>query len=460
MHSVHDVSRAVQLSPIDNFEERKHVVRYVIQFPPCVCTTNHEEIHARLQEGLSKTRALIPFIGGTIVSCDDDRNSVMLDIGDGRDIDLGCEDLSDPYNKDSAPALINKSLDTAMDIHGYNPMRISPPDLIPEGRLPTPVFAAKITFTDTGILLVAGVHHASCDGAGFAAIMKLWASQIHGVGKTRAPGVSLRMFDRTAITALRSNSIPSIDRYPGLMVVNELPEAHEELPGAETCVFRFSRESLRGLKQTASPDHPSMPWISTHDALSALLWICVSKARRIPIRHDTSDKLVVSMLSVAVDGRNRLSPDVSSEYLGNASLNCPVRLTVESLLSAQWSLYYTAYAIRSALSDFGARSFAETMALIESIPIGCLKRSYSTIRGPDFAITSWAKMGLYEQSWGPHLGKPAHVRAIVDGVMGWAAILPERSDGSLEVMIVLEPQAMERLKKDSVLRIYADLQPA
>jgi hypothetical protein len=398
MHPAHNVSRVVQLSPIDNFEERRHVVRYVLQFPPCVCTTHHEEIHATLQEGLSRTRALIPFIGGMIVSCGDDRNSVMLDIGNDRSIDLGCDDLSAPYNKDSASAFNDKTLDTAMEIHEYDPMRISPPDLIPDGRLPTPVFAAKITFTDTGIMLVAGVHHASCDGAGFAAIMKLWASQIHGEGKTRAPDASSRMSDRTAIMALRSNSIPSIDRYPGLMVVNESLEAHEELPGAETCIFKFSRESLRSLKQAASPDHPSMPWISTHDALSALLWSCVSRARQIPIRHDTSNKPVVSMLSIAVDGRNRLSPDISPEYLGNASLNCPVRLTVGSLLSTRWSLYYTAYAIRSALSDFGARSFAETMALIELLPIGRLKRSYSTTRGPDFAITSWAKMGLYDQS--------------------------------------------------------------
>lgn len=85
-------------------------------------------------------------------------------------------------------------------------------------------------------------------------------------------------------------------------------------------IFYFSPEALAALKSDASPFHATLldqntpEWISTNDALSALLWRTVMAVQN-PI-ESLGDADPVSAFAIAIDGRRRTDPPVHPQTLG------------------------------------------------------------------------------------------------------------------------------------------------
>ncbi|KAK2789224.1 hypothetical protein FQN52_006316 [Onygenales sp. PD_12] len=77
-------------------------------------------------------------------------------------------------------------------------------------------------------------------------------------------------------------------------------------------VFYFSPDSLLALKAEASPANTTQSsdqsWVSTNDALSALLWRTVMAAQS-PLENLAGDP--VSIFNIAIDGRQRTNPKSS-----------------------------------------------------------------------------------------------------------------------------------------------------
>ncbi|KAJ9560745.1 hypothetical protein OSB04_005905 [Centaurea solstitialis] len=89
---------------------------------------------------------------------------------------------------------------------------------------------------------------------------------------------------------------------------NELFDRHKR-PFLRERIFRFSSDSLSKLKSKANSEGNTTK-ISTLQALSAVVWRCVTRARRLPENQETGCKF-------AVNNRSRVSPPVPEAYFGN-----------------------------------------------------------------------------------------------------------------------------------------------
>ncbi|KAM0551202.1 hypothetical protein ACHAPJ_008544 [Fusarium lateritium] len=79
-------------------------------------------------------------------------------------------------------------------------------------------------------------------------------------------------------------------------------------------MFHFSEESLRRLKKDASPQIDDGAYVSTNDALSALIWRSIMTAE---LDYDELDGTETSVYNIAIDGRNRSNPPIHQEALGS-----------------------------------------------------------------------------------------------------------------------------------------------
>jgi len=117
-------------------------------------------------------------------------------------------------------------------------------------------------------------------------------------------------------------------------------------------VFYLSAEALVTLKKDASPanvthsDEDTPKWVSTNDAVSALLWRTVMAVQH-PIETLASNP--ISAFAIAIDGRIRTDPPVHPRTLGcfleYVGLELPIREMLET-----YSLADIAVEIRKAVT--------------------------------------------------------------------------------------------------------------
>lgn len=87
-------------------------------------------------------------------------------------------------------------------------------------------------------------------------------------------------------------------------------------PPLKLCIFRISATQLSQLKSAASAPNPSDGWISTNDALSALLWRHITRARSRAVYTATSGPLFPETalnFSLALEARRRVVPALPEE---------------------------------------------------------------------------------------------------------------------------------------------------
>ncbi|KAH7015896.1 hypothetical protein EDB80DRAFT_774203 [Ilyonectria destructans] len=117
-------------------------------------------------------------------------------------------------------------------------------------------------------------------------------------------------------------------------------------------VFYFSPESLKALKAETSQGNASRPsdqsWISTNDALSALLWRTVMAVQD-PLESLEGD--LVSVFSIAIDGRLRTCPPMHRDTLGcfleYIAVSAPIRQMLGSSKLADLALLILKALIRA-----------------------------------------------------------------------------------------------------------------
>lgn len=225
-------------------------------------------------------------------------------------------------------------------------------------------------------------------------------------------------------------------------------------------VFRFSKDALNALKEEASPSKAKDPrdvsWVSTNDALSALLWRTVMAVQR-PV-DSLGDEDPVSVFNIAIDARRRTEPAVHPRtlgcFLGYVAVSAPIRSLLDEL-----SLADLAVLIRRAVASAGQEYADDVATLIESVDdVGkVLATAMLDVPGNNCVLTSWKEFGLYKLDWGPLLG--GHVDAVrcphVGVINGLQVVLPELPDGSMEILVGVEEDCLGRLLQDPFWNRFA-----
>ncbi|KAI1812891.1 transferase family-domain-containing protein [Poronia punctata] len=335
----------------------------------------------------------------------------------------------------------------------------------PGERLPVVDFQAN--FIQGGLLLTGAFHHVFGDATAYYTYLETWAEECRRIqGETGARNEIPDAFftDREKHMKPSGRNPGRVEDHPEILVLPFTPDsAPPKMLSLEHVgqVFRLSAEQLTALKADASPANASTPseqkWVSTNDALSALMWRSVMNAQ---FSSDDIDDDAISIFNIAVDSRSRADPPVHARTLGNWLGWVAPTLAIRKMLSpGKESLADAAVAIRKAVLQLTNQYVDDMGALIAKAED--MRRIVATafvdVPGRNCVQTSWYNLGIYGLDWGKTLGGAIQMlRSPEIGVInGGSLVLPALPGGGIEILIGVESKALPKLLKDPLLAKYA-----
>jgi hypothetical protein len=198
--------------------------------------------------------------------------------------------------------------------------------------------------------------------------------------------------------------------------------------------------------QTVTSDY-----ISTDDAISALIWQSVTRAR-LPRLNPEAE----STFARAVDPRRYIG--IPLTYPGVVQNMAYNTCTLESLVEEP--LGCVASRLRAAIDPKTSGLDYRTRALATALSHAADKNDFSVEAAinlsSDIMLSSWSKVDCYKLDFNFGLGKPEAVRRPqfrpVESLMN---LMPKALDNEISAGICLTDEDMERLKADSELTKYA-----
>ncbi|KAI4235027.1 MAG: hypothetical protein L6R40_006573 [Gallowayella cf. fulva] len=302
----------------------------------------------------------------------------------------------------------------------------------------TPVFIVQANFIPGGLLLCFSGMHTAMDATGLGKLIKMFATLCRRETLSAAH-LAVANLDRTQLPVALKPGETTMD-HPELASRPDDGQTDDSavLPGPMWAYFNIPTPKLKELKAEGSRDLTSeVPWVSTNDVVTAWLWRAVTHARWSHIDTDED-----SMLLRAVTGRRQLNV---ADYIGNV-VTCPChKLAIKTLVEEPLSkITQTVRAVTNSIDAHYVRSFASFIASApdkDKLVLG--------FNSPDrdLMVSSWAAAPCYE-SFGESLGRADLVRRPTSPWSSVVYIMPTRPDGSLDLLVSLREDDMERLRND------------
>lgn len=223
-------------------------------------------------------------------------------------------------------------------------------------------------------------------------------------------------------------------------------------------VFYFSPSALAALKAEATPSKASdasNSWISTNDALSALLWRTVMAIQNPVASLGEADP--VSSFAIAIDGRLRTDPPVHPRTMGCFLEYVAVKMPIRKMLTCE--LAEIALEIRRSISRADKNWTDDIVALVDGLEDvdRLVVKAFTDVPGFNCVQTSWINFKLYDLDWGKALGDRIQaVRSPSVGVInGLQVILPALPDGGIEVLVGVEQTCLKKLLVEPLWNKFA-----
>lgn len=439
------------------------------------------KVYEYLREGLSRTVESMPLLGGTVVS-------IQSDVQDTRKGRL--EIVLPPHKDDCVVPLTFQDLTAVLDYDEL--MAEGLPDESLDGELllswgvmadtqiGSAVLMAQANFLRGGCFLSVGLHHSVGDGAAVVHMMQVWAQhcrqlQIGGdLEPVRAISQDLnRDLLRELWTANGNQHDASAYRHAsremwrfiGLKPVTDVPGSANgtgtpsTAPNTETGIFYVSGSAFAKLKEAGTKS--SLSGVTANDALMALLWRGISKAR-FPADDPIHTRNETASLDTTVDGRAKFSSACPQDYFGNLVLMNTTFMSLASLTSPSTSLSFIAAEVRKTLDTISTERANAAFTLAASIPdYSNLSFPFATFEGTELCITSLVALPLFHLDFGGVFGddgKPESVRppkSDFASICRRCIVLPRRPSGGFEIVISLVEGEMQRLMADDEFTQYA-----
>ncbi|RKP28057.1 transferase [Syncephalis pseudoplumigaleata] len=345
--------------------------------------------------------------------------------------------------------------------HAQTPAGLEPiGEVVPDETLP--LFLVKITrlHNNEGVVIGTAGCHNMMDGHSIEILLQAWAAISRGA-LPDAP-----VLDRHLV---RVTGQPQF-RHPEFRWMHQAIEPPRHF--GPLVLFHISEEKLAQLKAEASrpliAEHqPSsvdrdtyarlsadVAWISTNDALCALIWRATIRARQLDPRHTTN-------LSIPIDARGRFKPALPSNYFGNGSLGYEATDEVHKLVSHPLS--YVARLLRKQQQDTGSAAFLQSaINYLGTLPEHHrIDHPFAALTGVDFLITNLRSFDFYDIDFG--YGRAMQFRLPHDllSVAAYIVNMPSSPDGNagdgVQIFIGLDADSMNRLCKDDEFNRYATM---
>lgn len=208
-----------------------------------------------------------------------------------------------------------------------------------------------------------------------------------------------------------------------------------EAPTLRERMFHFSSESIAKLKSKANSECKSSK-ISSFQALSALMWRTITRARGLPPDQETSCRL-------AANNRGRIDPPLSPNYFGNSIY--PIKSEgVKAGELFQHGLGWAAWKLHEAVANHNDKVIKGFLdAWMQSPTVYSLRYfdPFSVMMG------SGPRFDMYGNVFG--MGKAVALRSgYANKFSGKVSSFQGRQAGSIDLEVCLPPEAMTALESD------------
>ncbi|KAI0407185.1 transferase family-domain-containing protein [Xylaria palmicola] len=445
--------------------------------------SQRERILEVLQEGYSRVLRLRPYLSSDLVrdeSPDARPGSLKL---------LAVADLSSPSS--GWHYSYAEVREAGMPQSWLDPKLLAP--YVAGTAMTTKVLMGQVNWIPGGCLFTMYIAHAMADAWGAAMVTQYWAQQCREFqGEFQSKDAkSTRPWDRIPEVSGHNPSIhdipasqESFDRLKSrpelwkllglhwednnvapenaISLPTTIPAAAMAIPGMRTCIFSFSPEAGARLKADATP-LDEKKWISTKDAMAALIWRAVMRARFPDIAQSARDSEMVkadeggkSIISVAIDGRSLCK--VPYSFINNVVYCCMTEMPLRTIF-AEDQLATLASRIRGNIEAVKSDPslIRDTNILAASIPdVRQLAIAFKDFLGRDLVTTSWIDIPFFDGiDFGSVLGVPEFMRIPRGQFGGICSLQPRKPNGEVEVFISLKGDDMDRFLEDTEFRKYA-----
>lgn len=445
---------------------------------------NKDQVLSNLTQGLSRTLAEYPILTGTL-HFDNEARRIAAKKGPSSSVALHIKEAGAGSDIESFAFLEKHDF----PVHLLDASKVLPPNVVGVFPVPgqdlssegPPACAFQVTFIQGGLILALAVSHQVCDGPGCEALFRSWSRNTNHVSKGTATTAPVAVPERSI---LRAKGEPASqeeweklgERFPTFKARGgppAPPPADFKMPTVKTRVWHVPRSSLQELKAVAGAPLPaSSPyaghggiagqgWVSTYDALLALLWRAVVRAKQPLLRPDPS---APSKAVHAVNARARAGAPMPDGYIGVAvTLPQSPALTVADVLGAPLgtALPLLARTVRAATGQVTPSYVADLERWALSAPdLRWVELDMHWVLGLDCMAFDWHTNRAYdEHDFG--FGLPAALRWPHPQFEGFFFVLPTRSskgneDEGYEIMLGLEESCYARLETDEELLRYAE----
>lgn len=289
---------------------------------------DREQVVHHLVQGLQRAVGDHPEMTGTM-HYDNEAKRVVIKRPEGGSLALHIKDATDHTEQIPSYAWFHEH---DYPVHKLKVDQLIPPETATTGMqvaqdlsTPGPVVAAfQATFIRGGVIIGLAISHQVTDGLGCDAFMRTWAAYSKS-SMTGAPsGLDPEIPPQTLFTAQSKPSPEEWEalrgKYPTMVYKTEPPApppADFVMPVVKTRVFHFRPEQIARLKAECAAGLPEGEFISSYDAVAALWWRAMLRAKRPLIGCADSD---ATHAIHAVNLRKRAGGDgpVSSRFIGSA----------------------------------------------------------------------------------------------------------------------------------------------
>ncbi|KAK1427427.1 hypothetical protein QVD17_16113 [Tagetes erecta] len=293
-----------------------------------------------------------------------------------------------------------------------------------------PLLSVQVTELIDGIFIACSANHMLVDGSSFWHFFNSWSE----VFKSKRGNEHFVSISRP----------PVIQRWipAGTDPILTLPFTREDQfidrpnpPVLRERIFHFTSDSLSKLKSKVNSECNTR-MISRLQSVAALVWRCVTRARRLLRAQETSCKL-------AADNRKRLSPPLPETYFGNSLHSIKATTTAGELLER--SIGWAAWRLHQAVTNHDDKMIKEFVDSWLKTPLVYTTRFFDAncihIGGSPMFDMYGNKFGLGEGY--------AVLSGRANKFDGKVTVYPGRDGaGSMDLEICLLPEYMLALESD------------
>lgn len=353
---------------------------------------------------------------------------------------------------------------------------------VPATRMPHRVSALQLTFIRGGFVICISKHHSVIDGNAHALFIKHWFSRARAIATGEEVPVPSgpecdEIHERCVLSSTRPVRPLEIEDWvvrprmtPTIFGANALEVPFKSVMGyipfiwfrPTGVILHFDRDAVKRLK-SATEAHGSGR-ISTNDAIGALIWRCITRARMGPNFTGTRR----SCFCTIADSRTRIEPKLPAGYFGNGIFTVPTYMPISELVAADpQNQGKTAAAIRQSLTTKSSNDYIRNILQQAGAQrrVTDFKHDVTVYSGHDVVLTSWERFfqSTDDLSVGNGVFRAMRLPA-GDSFDGLIVILPsygmrdmtgnESYRGGIEVMVDLNAAHLDKLVLDAELRQF------